>query len=565
MRRANFLPLLKLLKGAHPGALVAIAALVIACSDDKAATDGAATDTTTTAATTGEPTGATPTTTDGGGPAPESGVGIMGVRRLSRDEYDNTVRDLLGDATRSGGQLLPEDVYEPFDNDFTVQLATAPLIDALESLSGKLARETLADPARKAMVLGCTPTGPEDQQCLRTFIAEFGRRAFRRPLGSDEVDRYAGLATTYITQTSDFDQGVEVVLRAILQAPEFVYRVERGVPTDEPGVFRLNHYEVATRLSYFLWGTTPDDPLLARAEAGQLGTSEEIRATAEDMLNDPRARARVDRFHAMWLGYFSLPHAADLTAAMRVETRLLLDQVVFTDKASWYDLFTAGGSYLNDLLATNYGLPAPGTTEHTWVDYGDTGRQGLLSHGAFLSVAGKFGDTSPTQRGKLIRTRLMCQLIPPPPPEVNVDMPPTSPDSDCKADRYLAHRTQPGCVECHNLMDPVGFGLENYDQRGAFRTHDLDEPTCLIDGEGVVDGGIFSGPAELADLLITADVLDACAVTQIYRLAMGHRERTEDMPYIAELQDKFRTDDHRFDQLVLALVEDDAFMFRREE
>jgi hypothetical protein len=200
-----------------------------------------------------------------------------------------------------------------------------------------------------------------------------------------------------------------------------------------------------------------------------------------------------------------------------------------------------------------------------WVDYGDSGRQGLLSHGSFLSVAGKFGDTSPTQRGKLIRTRLMCQNIPPPPPDVNVDIPPTSPDSNCKVDRYLAHRSQAGCVDCHNLMDPVGFGLENFDQKGAFRTHDLNEPTCLIDGDGTVDGSMFNGPAELADLLIGAEVLDACAVTQLYRLAMGHREAAEDVPYIMDLQDQFREGDHRFDQLLLGLVAADAFMFRREE
>jgi hypothetical protein len=260
-----------------------------------------------------------------------------------------------------------------------------------------------------------------------------------------------------------------------------------------------------------------------------------------------------------------LPHAPELTTAMRVETRLLVERIVFGDKTSWYDLFNSTGTYLNDLLAGNYGLPAPGSPDHIWVEYGDSGRQGLLSHGSFLSVAGKFGDTSPTQRGKLIRTRLMCQAIPPPPPTVNVDEPPSDPNSNCKVDRYLTHRTQPGCVDCHNLMDPVGFGLENFDQKGAFREHDLDEPSCLIDGQGVVDGMMFTGPAELADLLIGADVLDACAVTQVYRLAMGHAETSDDASYVDALTQKFRDQDHRFDQLLLDLVSHEAFKFRREE
>lgn len=526
-----------------------------------AATDGGSA----TATASGEPTGGTPTTGDDGGPAPMEGVGIMGVRRLSRDEYDNTVRDLLGETSRPGSKLLPEDIYEPFDNDFTLQLATTPLIDALEALARDIAFATIADPARKALVLGCAPTGPDDDTCMRSFIASFGRRAFRRTLTPEEVDAYAALAKQYTSETGKFDEGACVVLRAMLQAPEFVYRVELGAATDEPGVFRLNGFEVATRLSYFLWGTTPDDPLLDLAESGGLATPEDVRGIAEKMLADPRARDRFDRFHAMWLGYFALPHAPDLTTAMRIETRLLVEQVLFDDKSSWYDLFTASGSYINDLLAANYGLPAPGSAEHVWVDYGDSGRQGLLSQGSFLSVAGKFGDTSPTQRGKLIRTRLMCQAIPPPPPNVNVDQPPSDPNSNCKVDRYAAHRNQPGCADCHNLMDPVGFGLENYDQKGAFRTNDNGEPDCIIDGAGVVDGKTFNGPAELADMLVAADVLDACAVTQVYRLAMGHREGNDDMPRIEALRQQFSEDDHHFDQLVLALVSDESFLFRREE
>jgi hypothetical protein len=548
---------------------VALAAIVAAgCPGDDPSNDSD-TDATSGATTVADPTDGVPTgggsSSDDGGPAPAEEVSIAGVRRLSRDEYDNTVRDLLGETSRPGSKLLPEDIYEPFDNDFTLQQATTPLIDALEALARDIAFATLADPARKAMVLGCAPSGPDDTDCMRSFIASFGRRAFRRPLDAAEVDTYAALAKTYTDQTGKFDEGACVVLRAMLQAPEFVYRVELGAPTDQPDIFRLDDFEVATRLSYFLWGTTPDDPLLDLAEAGGLSTPEEVRSRAEQMLTDPRARDRFDRFHAMWLGYFALPHAADLTTAMRIETRLLIEQVMFDEKTSWYDLFTAGGSYLNDLLATNYGLPLPGSADHVWVDYGDSGRQGLLSQGSFLSVAGKFGDTSPTQRGKLIRTRLMCQIIPPPPPNVNVDEPPSSPDSNCKIDRYATHRNNMACSGCHALMDPVGFGLENYDQRGSFRTFDTNEPTCLIDGAGDVDGMTFNGPAELADMLIASNTLDACAVTQVYRMAMGHREKNEDMPLIEDLRQQFSANDHRFDQLVLALVAQESFLFRRDE
>ncbi|MBC8073250.1 MAG: DUF1592 domain-containing protein, partial [Deltaproteobacteria bacterium] len=419
--------------------------------------------------------------------APElGGVGIMGMRRLSSNEYDNTIRDLLGDDSAAGAAVLPEDVVDPFDNQFDNQLASRTLIDALEQLASEQTASLLADPARRDELIGCTPSAPDDAACMSEFTARFGRRALRRPLAADEVQRFVDLGLAQAADEDDFHAGVGVILRAMLQDPEFVYRVEIGTPTDEAGVYRLSEFEVATRLSYFLWGTTPDDALLDRAEAGELVTPDDVRAAAQDMLADERALPRIDRFHSMWLGYYRLPHDAALTAAMRTETRMLLEKTIVEERADWRSLFGATGTFLDDTLAAHYGLPAPGTDTFTWVEYGDSGRKGLLSQGSFLSVAGKFGDTSPTQRGKLIRKRLFCQSIPPPPPEVNVDEPPPEVQSPCKIDRYNMTEIQ-GCAACHELMDPVGFGLENYDQAGRFRTTDNDLPQCEIAGEGTID------------------------------------------------------------------------------
>jgi hypothetical protein len=268
----------------------------------------------------------------------------------------------------------------------------------------------------------------------------------------------------------------------------------------------------------------------------------------------------------MWLGYYTLPHAAELTNAMREETRALLDEVIFDNPRSYMDVFRATGTFVNDTLAQLYGLTPPGSDQPVWVDYGETGRQGILSHGSFLSVLARFGDTSPTQRGILIRTRLLCQSIPPPPPDVDVDNPPEAGEElPCKQDRYEAHRDGGTCQACHQLIDPVGFGLEQYDQLGRFRTHEADAPECEITGEGEIDGTPFNGPSGLADYIVDNDLLDTCFVSQVYRFAMGHEAGVDDMRYLDDLSTAFRENDHRFDQLVLSLVADEAFSYRREE
>ena len=505
----------------------------------------------------------TGTTGPGGPGSATASIGKSGMRRLTRREYDATLKDLLKDDTGSGFKALPEDVRDPFDNDFTTQQASQPLIESAESLAQAASARLLANvPLRDALV-GCKPTGPGDAACMKSFIASFGRRALRRPLTDEEITRYQSLQSLAV-EDANFYTGVDSVIRALLQEPEFLYRVEVGTPLGDKS-FRLNSYEVATRLSYFFWGTTPDDALLDAATKDELKSSAQVRAAAGRLITDPRARERVARFHALWLGYDRLPHPADLTSAMQTESASLVSKVVFDDKRPWQDIFKSDETFVNDLLAKQYGLPAPGASGATWVKYGATGRKGILSHGSFLSVAGKFGDTSPTQRGILIRTRLLCQNIPPPPPSVNTDMPPTSPTGKCKSDRYAAHRAG-GCAGCHNNMDPVGFGLENYDQAGVYRTTDNGAPECTITGEGEVVGvGKFKGPAELGDRLIDSGLLEHCLVTQVYRFAMGHREADDDAAYIDRLSTAFKTNGYKFDQLMIDLVSAEDFLYRKEE
>jgi hypothetical protein len=352
-------------------------------------------------------------------------------------------------------------------------------------------------------------------------------------------------------------------LQSMLQDPEFLYRIEVGSPTAQAGVFALDDYAVASRMAFLLWGTTPDGALLDRARQGVLSNPAERKKLAAQMLLDPKAREQMHRFHAMWLGYRAIPQDAALTAEFNQETTALIDRVVFDEKRNYLDLFTMDESRLTPTLAALYGLPAPAGAS-SWVKYGDSGRAGILSHGSVLAAFSKFSDTSPTQRGILVRTRLLCETISPPPANVDVDHPPGEGASVCKQDRYAAHRSG-SCATCHSRLDPVGFGLENYDIAGRYRTHDNGLDQCAIDGHGNLEGyGTFKGPAELGRLLVSSKVLESCVVSQLYGFAVGRKLTSDESEAVAALLEWFKSGKYALDQLLLAYVESPAFTLRRE-
>jgi Protein of unknown function (DUF1588)/Protein of unknown function (DUF1585)/Protein of unknown function (DUF1592) len=274
----------------------------------------------------------------------------------------------------------------------------------------------------------------------------------------------------------------------------------------------------------------------------------------------------VDYFHALWLGYHTLPHPPELTVPMRSESAALVVRVVFEQPGDYFRLLRSADTFVNDTLAAHYGLPRPDPPTGAWVSYAGTTRQGILSHGSVLSAGAKFDDTSPTLRGIFIRTRLLCETIPPPPPTVNVDQPPVSAVSRCKIDRYESHANVGSCHACHQRTDPVGFGLEAYDRTGAFRTHDKDAEECLVSGDGELVGvGSFNGPAGLADLLLGSGNLESCITTQLYRFAMGRREGDGDKATLDQLTTLFRQRGRPFDELVVDTVASAAFAHRTEE
>lgn len=495
-------------------------------------------------------------------------VAAIGARRLTPSEYNATVRDLVGEVEISGESYLPAVSLTPFDNDFNQQTESAALIISAEFLAIEIAAAVTADPAKWQGVTGCVPTGPDDATCFSDFLRDFGRRALRRPLTDTEHDAWMTFLAS-AQDTGTFETAVGQALQMFLQHPEFLYRIEIGerVEGDED-LTRLTQFEVATRLSYFLWGTTPDDWLLDVAEDGGLSGPDDARAIASEMLESPRTRDALVRFHQMWLGYSSLPISGDLGADMLAESRALVERVVFDEQRPWSDLFRAEETFVTDALAEHYGIEAPDNAAGDWVAYGESGRRGILSHGTFLSNGSKEGDTSPTLRGLAVRARLMCQDVPPPPPEVNDSVPDAdeTEGGNCKEDRYSAHRTNPGCATCHVLMDDIGFGLEQYDQTGAFRTVEAEHPECGIEGRGSVEGlGEFSGPGELGLTLADTEALNRCAATQLYRFATGRSELDDvDEAFVDSLLEAGGPVDYRLDDLIVGVVSDPTFFFARQ-
>jgi len=514
----------------------------------------------------------------GGGSAQggESGVGpgrlstasASVARRLSRTELSNLVRDALGDDGSAAAKFLSEDQYRPFDNDYTVQGASSALIESLEATANDIAARAVL-PANRNRIVPCTPTGPGDTACLRSTIEGVGRRLYRRPLSEEQLQAYLTLQS-YATEstpgvTHDFYTAVNLVLRSMLQDPEVLYRIEIGTPTGEPGIFALDDYEVASRLSFLLWGSGPDDALLTQAGAGKLTEAGARTQAAARLLSDPRARTQLERFHAMWLGYRAIPASAELAAAFGLETNKLIDKVVFDQPSSYLDLFTSAQTYVSGPLPAQYGVAAPAGGQG-WVSYADDKRAGILSHGSVLAGFSKFSDTSPTQRGIFVQTRLLCNKIGSPPANVNVDQPPGNADKICKIDRYDEHRKLKSCAVCHDQLDPIGYGLENYDIGGRYRTHDDAHDDCILPDKGELPGvGEFSGPGQLAQLLVSNGELEACFVQHFMSYAVGRELRPEEAAAKDSLLASFKSGGYDLQQMLTHYVGDQRFALRQEE
>lgn len=504
-------------------------------------------------------------------------LGISPLRRLTATEYARTVRDLLSLPATSvvGGSLPSEGRVDGFANNTSVQTLTGKHLGAYVDSAEQLTAALLADPKRRDAVFGCSPTGAGRAACTRAFITRFGRRAFRRPLTTAEVDQLAALAAASDKDPDPY-AGLEHVIQATLTSTNFLFLVELGTPDPKrAGYVGLRGHELAARLSLFLWGMGPNDALLDLATAGKLNTPDELAAMARTMMADPRAAAARRDFHTGWLGTEQLaqvtPDAqlypkfnAELRAAFEEETSRFVDELLTAQDQSLLDLTTATFTFVNAPLARHYGLtpPASGWVRHEFT--GDERGAGFLTHASFLTMTAPHPGIEPIKRGQLVRELLLCERLPPPPPGVPaLDDTKVSPAAN-ERERLAAHRKDPSCDGCHTLLDPVGFGLSQYDGVGVFRTQDLGGNA--IDARGTVFGlanADFEGPRQLGALLRGSGRVSRCAATQLFRYVAARTESPADECALALIHDAFAAGGYTFPALVEAVVRSDAFRFRR--
>jgi Protein of unknown function (DUF1592)/Protein of unknown function (DUF1588)/Protein of unknown function (DUF1595)/Protein of unknown function (DUF1585)/Protein of unknown function (DUF1587) len=507
------------------------------------------------------------------------------VRRLTHSQYNNSVRDLLGDYSQPANRFPQEDFVDGFKNQLTGQGMPPLLVETYSTSAEKLALNAFRIGDVNGLV-PCKPSSVADDKCRDAFVRQFGLKAFRRPISDDELQRYGAVFSSQAKATGKFLEGARVVVEAMLQSPNFLFHVEGG-PDSKDG--KLVDYDVASRLSYLLWNTMPDTALLEQAARGELRTTDGRVKAAQRLIADPRAKQALDEFFDEWLRFDRVENAvksraADFTpevaAAMAEETRTLLQYLVWNDK-SFMEALTADYTFVSTDLAALYKVPGP-QGEFEMVKLPETThRAGILGHGSFLASTAGPTATSPTARGIFIRERLLCQHVPPPPPGVNTTLPePTSPES-ARTRRQLmtAHVENPTCAACHRLMDPIGFGLENFDAIGAWR----DKENVLLPGAGEGGGrrgrgvplaidtqgeiaGIpnstFSDAKQLGKILADSPVCQKCIVRQMFRYSYGRLETNADEPTIDQIFTRFKDSGFRFKTLLLGLVESPEFLRR---
>jgi hypothetical protein len=508
----------------------------------------------------------------------------VGMRRLTRREYANSIAALVGEPLNASDlSLAPENTDSLFGNDFKQQTPSGTLIDGAENLAERAVTRLLAADRRAALTaafLPCKPTGPADMACLQTFVERFGRRALRRPLAADEVAFFVGRGLERAKVDNDFFRGVELGARVLLQDPEFLYRVEIGDAAGT-GVVKLTSHEVASRLAFLLWEGPPEDApgvnLAGLADAGKLRTRQEVEAVARAMLGVQRAQAQILRFHGLWMGYEEMA----ATNPARRESAALIERSLGTTAARatrpWLDIFRSTETFVNAALAKTYGLVFPaGTMGFAWVPYGTSPRKGIVSHQVILSKGSEDEATTQIHRGKHLLETFFCKPVPPLTDELRKQVAmanlPTATGNACKIDVAQARLdTSTLCSACHRLIESAGFGLENYDGTGALRTTEPMKPACSIGGEGEILGvGRFKGLTGgdglpgLADLMVTSGAIERCGVSQYFRFAMGGEEADGAAP-IDALTQIFRGSNHDFQQLVVAQVGSEVFRYRKEE
>ncbi len=500
----------------------------------------------------------------------EKHPGRVTIRRLNRVEYNNTIRDLLGLKLDLSKDFPADDVGEGFDNIGDVLTIPPVLIEKYLAAAETIAKQAFENPeARKRIDVHTAETDDQKVEVAIRNIREFAERAYRRPLSDDEVQRLSGIMLIAWQQDSDIDEIFQTVVAAILTNPNFLFRVEQDPPAGAQ-TRKLNDFELASRLSYFLWSSMPDEELFELARREELSLPDVMSAQIQRMLKDPKSQALVENFAGQWLQLRDVPRLTpdpeefstfnkELQAAMRSETELFFTHLL-KENRSVLEFLNADYSYMNEILARHYNVDGIQGAEFQRVSL-PAGRRGLLTHASILTLTPNPTRTSPVKRGKWILDNILAE--PPPPPPANV--PEIEEGGEALGtfrEQLEQHRSNEACAACHRTMDALGFGMENFDAIGGWRDR---EGRFEIDSSGELPGGRkFNGASELMEILVEEKKTEfcRCLTKKMLTYALGRGLESYDRCAVNRIVEALEKDDYRFQTLINEIVVSDPFTMR---
>jgi hypothetical protein len=526
--------------------------------------------------------------------------GRVTLRRLNRAEYNNTIHDLVGIEYSPADDFPADDTGDGFDTIGEVLSVSPTLMEkyltAAESVITMAARDPVTwkrianppvedyipfvlrgAPAQRANAVKGARLETDDgaAEIDRTYYAlqAFADRAYRRPITHSEMYRLMRFVEAALNNKEGAEAGFQLALKAVLISPHFLFKVEADPPVAGPTLDRrLTDFELAARLSYFLWSSMPDEELFRLAAAQTLHEPHTLANQVRRMLSDPKSRALAENFAAQWLQTRALDEVArdparfpgfdaNLVRAMRTETELFFDHVVRDDR-DVLELLTGDYTFVNERLARHYRIAGVDGQEFRQVSLAGTGRAGVLTHASVLTVTSGPTRTSPVKRGKWVLENLLGAPAPAPPPGVDGLKDDAGSKPATLRERFEQHRSRAECASCHARLDPLGYGLENFDAVGAWRDRDGDDP---IDPSGTLpDGRSFRGPGELAAALAQRPAdFTHCLTQKLLTYALGRPLASADRPAVDQIAHHAARNGCRFSSLTIALVRSDAFQMRR--
>jgi hypothetical protein len=503
--------------------------------------------------------------------------------RLTHTQYDNAIRDLIGLDTNPSAAFIEDPAFNGYTNNAQALLVSDRLARDYRRAAEALGGELMADPTTLANLLGCEPSG-DGQACAASFIDTFGLRVYRRPLSAAERSGYLTLWAAGNGLYSDgdpFEQGIRLVIEGMLQSPQFLYRVELSANIDAATeLIALDSWELASRLSFMLWNSVPDDELLDAAAANMLVSPDGIETQARRMLEDPRARGMVRDFHSQWLQtsrYADLNKNAGLYpgwspsigSSLEEETQRFIEYVIFEMGGTYSDLMTSEFSFIDDQLAAVYGIEGSFGPEPVLHQFGpDDGRAGLLTQIGFLASRAYPDLSSPIHRGVFIQRQILCSKLPDPPGDADLELPEVDGEEIVTTRQQVELHTSPAyCQGCHASINPGGFAFEHYDAIGQWRDTEND---VAIDASGSIitsatDVLEFTDAMDLVHQLGADETAQQCYLRNWFRYGYARYETPVDECTIDDLHTRLSAADYNVEELLVQMTLTESFRFRAQE